>query len=100
MVRGSVVGRPLPGGHKLLNIVEEMPLRPLELRFMTANLLIPELGKLPVMARTHKESRRIGLDGPSLVFSSIATMGDDDSEELRESFRVVMRKGARYEREE
>ena len=67
MVRGSVVGKPLPGRHKLLKFVEECLPRPLELRFMTANLLIPELGKLPVMARVLKESRRIGKPNGDLM---------------------------------
>ncbi len=44
--------------------------------------------------------RIIETDGPSLVRSGTSTMADYDLEELRESFRSVMRKGTRYEREE
>ena len=44
--------------------------------------------------------RIIDTDGPNLVHPGTATMADYDLEELRESFRSVMRKGARYEREE
>src|SRR5208337_3832808 len=44
--------------------------------------------------------RIIETDGPTLVHSGTATMADYDLEELRESFRSVMRKGTRYERED
>ena len=43
--------------------------------------------------------RIIETDGPKLVRSGTATMADYDLEELRESFRSVMRKGTHYERE-
>lgn len=39
-------------------------------------------------------------DGPNLVHPGTASMADYDLEELRGSFRSVMRKGTRYEREE
>ncbi|MGO9468817.1 MAG: hypothetical protein ACLQVF_32215 [Isosphaeraceae bacterium] len=38
--------------------------------------------------------------GPSLVRAGTGTMSDYDLEELHETFRSVMRKGAQYEREE
>jgi len=44
--------------------------------------------------------RIIEPDGPTLVHSGTASMADYGLEELRESFRSVMRKGTRYEREE
>ena len=44
--------------------------------------------------------RIIESDGPTLVHSGTATMADYDLEELRESFRSVIRKGTRYERED
>ena len=44
--------------------------------------------------------RIIETDGPNLVRSGTGTMADYDLEELRESFRSVMRKGTRYERED
>ena len=44
--------------------------------------------------------RIIETDGPTLVHPGTSTMADYDLEELRESFRSVVRKGARYEREE
>ena|GEM_PF-58283 len=42
----------------------------------------------------------IEADGPGLVRAGAATMADYDLEELRESFRSVMQKGRRYERED
>ncbi len=44
--------------------------------------------------------RIIEADGPSLVRAGTGTMADYGLEELRETFRSVMRKGTRYEREE
>jgi len=44
--------------------------------------------------------RIIEADGPSLVRAGTGTMADYDLEELRETFRSVMRKGTRYERED
>jgi len=44
--------------------------------------------------------RIIEADGPSLVRSGTGTMADYDLEELRETFRSVMRNGAHYKREE
>jgi hypothetical protein len=44
--------------------------------------------------------RIIETDGPILVHPGTTTMADYDLKELRESFRSVMRKGARYERED
>jgi len=44
--------------------------------------------------------RIIEADGPSLVRAGTGTMADYDLEELRETFRSVMRKGARYDRED
>jgi len=44
--------------------------------------------------------RIIEADGPSLVRAGTGTMADYDLEELRETFRSVIRKGTQYEREE
>ena len=44
--------------------------------------------------------RIIETDGSTLVHAGTATMADYDLEELRESFRSVMRKGTRYERDD
>jgi hypothetical protein len=44
--------------------------------------------------------RIIETDGPNLVHPGTATMADYELEDLRESFRSVMRKGTRYERED
>ena len=44
--------------------------------------------------------RIIETDGPSLVRTGTASMAGYDLEELRESFRSVMLKGTRYERED
>jgi hypothetical protein len=44
--------------------------------------------------------RIIEADGPSLVRAGATTMAEYDLEELRETFRSVMRKGTNYERED
>ena len=44
--------------------------------------------------------RIVETDGPNLVHPGTASMADYDLEELRESFRSVMRKSTRYERED
>jgi len=46
------------------------------------------------------DTRTIAADGPSLVRAGTGTMADYDLEELRETFRSVIRKGTQYEREE
>jgi hypothetical protein len=44
--------------------------------------------------------RIIEADGPSLVHAGTGTMSDNGLDELRETFRSVMRKGTIYERED
>jgi len=44
--------------------------------------------------------RVIEADGPSLVHAGTGTMADYGLDELRETFRSVMRKGTTYERED